>query len=90
MSGFDKNNRDPEVEWIIDMYPEEKDIYRYMRNQYEHFGENYNADIHDIEVAKLASIEFNITAEKAGDLYSSMECRIHEFQNERLKRMKSK
>lgn len=84
MAGFDRNNRDPEVEALIDQYPEEKDIYRFMRNEYETLEDTYDSETLEEKVLVSASKKFNISADEAGDLYVRMEVRIADFWQKRF------
>ena len=76
MAGFDENDRDPEVEALIDRYPEERDIYRYMRDEFDKVLDTYEPDIHDREVAVKASDKFDVSVDYALDLYTRMVFKI--------------
>lgn len=54
----------------------ELNVYIWMKDKYNeitNFGENYVPEIHDPQVAKLASEKFNISVEKAGEIYEKIE-----------------
>lgn len=86
VAGFDRNNRDPEVEALIDQYPEEKDIYRFMRNEYETLENTYDSETLDKKVLLKASEEFPVSSVDAGDLYTRMEVRIADFWQDRFEK----
>lgn len=88
MAGFDENDRDPEVEALIDRYPEERDIYRYMRDEFDKVLDTYDPDIHDREVAVKASDKFDVSVDYALDLYTRMVFKIAEFQQRRFNKSK--
>jgi hypothetical protein len=88
MAGFDENNRDPEVEALIDRYPEERDIYRYMRDEFDKVLDTYEPDIHDREVAVKAGDKFDVSVDYALDLYTRMVFKIAEFQQRRFNKSK--
>ncbi|EJW14740.1 hypothetical protein [Paenibacillus alvei] len=87
---FDSQNRDPEVEKLLDSLPkEEANIYRYMREEYDRVtnnGENYD-ETHDDLVARLARDKFNISEEKAGQIYIDVEFKVSKFQKKRFETM---
>lgn len=56
----------------INRESEERRIYKYMVNAYDqitNYGENYVPEIHDQQVAELASKYFGITLSEADDIY---------------------
>ncbi|OAS85097.1 hypothetical protein [Metabacillus litoralis] len=53
-----------------------EEIYEFMKLKYDeitNYGETYVPELHDLEVAELASENFNISAQEAGDIYIEME-----------------
>ncbi|WP_059103150.1 hypothetical protein [Shouchella shacheensis] len=77
--------RDNETEEFIKSLPQ-AEIYFFMEGEYNrltHFGENYDADIHDQQVAERAAKEFDLTEDEAGQLYADFGMRIAEFWEER-------
>ncbi|SFE80663.1 hypothetical protein [Alteribacillus iranensis] len=79
--------RDPKTEGFIDSLPKlQSKIYRYMRGKYDEitdYGDHYDVETQDDEVARLASEKFNITEEEAGDLYEKTEIQISKFHSSR-------
>lgn len=60
---------------------EEKKIYDFMEKAYDqltNYGENYNPEIHDPMVAKLASEEFGISEYEAGRIYVKVQMAEYE------------
>lgn len=56
--------------------PSEDDIYNFMLNKYDeitNYGANYIPEIHDPQVARLASEKFCISEEEAGQIYVDKE-----------------
>ncbi|WP_404333640.1 hypothetical protein [Planococcus rifietoensis] len=73
--------RDSETEKFIDTL-EYADIYRFMRSEYDRLtngGDDYDVEVHDAAVAESASKKFDITEEKAGNIYVDCEFKISEF-----------
>lgn len=61
-------------EWEKERF--EKEVYQYMKdayNQITNFGDNYVPEIHDPQVAELASKQFGISTSEAGSIYVKME-----------------
>jgi hypothetical protein len=55
---------------------ERQEIYSFMKEKYDeltNYGENYVPEIHDQQVAELASKKFGITVEEAKQIYTDME-----------------
>ncbi|OME02634.1 hypothetical protein BSK54_10265 [Paenibacillus odorifer] len=86
--GFDSKHRDPEVESLLDALPEEeKTIYRFMREAYVELtndGNDYNVEVQDEEVVRMASDKFGIAEERAAQIYEEVEFRVSKFQQARL------
>ena len=56
--------------------PSEDEIYEYMKQAYDeltNYGDSYVPEIHDPQVAEMASQQFGITPEQAGDIYIKKE-----------------
>ena len=56
--------------------PTDEEVYEYMKSQYDqitNYGANYVPEIHDDQVAELASQKFGISASEAGQIYIDME-----------------
>lgn len=56
--------------------PSDEEVYEYMKSQYDqitNYGANYVPEIHDDQVAELASQKFGISASEAGQIYIDME-----------------
>lgn len=57
-------------------YVSEQAVYDYMKAQYEqltNYGENYDPEIHDSQVANMAASRFGISASEAGQIYIKMD-----------------
>ncbi|MEW5567368.1 hypothetical protein [Rossellomorea marisflavi] len=86
----EKIQRDPETEQFIDTL-EHKELYRYMRDAYDEvteLGENYDPETHDEVVAERASQKYDVTAEQAMDIYTSVEMKIGDFHAKRMNKTK--
>lgn len=72
----EETNLAEELEWEKER--EEEDIYEYMKNAYNqitNFGASYIPEVHDDQVAELASEKFGISTSEAGNIYVKMEMR---------------
>lgn len=55
---------------------DEREIYEFMKQAYNeitNYGADYVAEIHDPQVANMASIKYGISADRAGDIYVKFE-----------------
>jgi hypothetical protein len=90
--GFNMHNRDPEVEDLIDSLETlDKDVYRFMRDQFDQItneGADYNVDVHDKLVAEMAENKFAISSSKALEIYGNVGWKISQFQTERYNKSK--
>ncbi|MDP1471832.1 hypothetical protein Q8G32_28750 [Priestia megaterium] len=87
MAKINKNNGDSEIEDLIDQYPEEKDVYRYMRNEYDKYEDTYleeNADVIEEKVTAKVIEKFGISPDEAHHLYTVMKFRIAKLQKGEL------
>ncbi|WP_050183773.1 hypothetical protein [Domibacillus robiginosus] len=81
--------RDLQAEQFIDeLSQHEKDVYRFMRNEYErtmNYGDAYDAKVQDPQLTALVSREFNISAEEARTIYMEVESKVADFHREQAK-----
>ncbi|WP_309087355.1 hypothetical protein [Domibacillus sp.] len=71
------------TENVIDgLSQHEKDVYRFMRDEYERtvsYGDAYDAKVQDPQLTALVSREFNISADEARNIYMDVESKIADF-----------
>ena len=78
--------RDPRTEnFINELSQHERDVYRFMRDQYDrtmNYGDAYDANAQDPQLTAIVSREFNISAEEARNIYTSVQTKIADFRRE--------
>lgn len=75
--------RDPGTEnFIGELSQHERDVYRFMRDRYDrtmNYGADEDAEVQDPQITAIVSREFNISAEEARNIYTSVETKIADF-----------
>jgi hypothetical protein len=80
--------RDPETEKFINTL-EDSEKYLFMRDELDKVtneGDEYDPELHDVQVFESAAERYGITVETATGIYDRIEFAISDFQQKRFKK----